>query len=378
MAHRRFLAGLLTSLLWAPLIACGGGSAGAGAGDAASGAEGWQPPPDAQAQVAWVSGAWTQPVPSWGSPVRLSLPAPVEKILLGPTSAIGAFGAHQGGHPEGLDHVWIHIDDDEQVRSWAAGTVIDVRWMQTEYIIKIDYGQGLVGTHMEVESSLVVIGDKVAEGQPVALGLAWGGGRSAEFTLEDWNRIDGVYPYVSSFDYLKEEAKQALLARYVAEVVTPYFTQGIGWGDSKPWEPYLTNRLLLHKGHPGTILGEWLLSNRAWSMPGDGAPDIMTFMDAANPYGVFRRFATADDSGPQSGLEGTWTVDYDLKRFTLVAFGVTYYGIFELEEGGPRAKLKLEFQPGAYPAAFSASAAVYVERSRLPRRVDAKQLGVLP
>ena len=48
----------------------------------------------------WVDNVWTQPVPAWGSPVRLNLPVPLASIDLtgGGAGGIGGFGAHEGGH----------------------------------------------------------------------------------------------------------------------------------------------------------------------------------------------------------------------------------------------------------------------------------------
>jgi hypothetical protein len=53
--------------------------------------------------VPWIDNAWTQPVPAWGSPVRLNLPIPLGSIVFGPGGGFGAFGAHEGGHVEGLN-----------------------------------------------------------------------------------------------------------------------------------------------------------------------------------------------------------------------------------------------------------------------------------
>ena len=99
----------------------------------------------------------TQPVPFWGSPVRLALPVPVAAIILGPGGGLGAFGGHQGGHTEGLNHVWIPTAPGTTVRSWADGTVTKIEAMGPrspgsavhEYFITIDYGQGLAGKHLD-------------------------------------------------------------------------------------------------------------------------------------------------------------------------------------------------------------------------------------
>ena len=110
-----WLTGILLTVL---LSSCGGG------GNVNSG--GTQ---SASRSVAWVDNAWTQPVPEWGSPVRLNLPVPLDSIVFGPGGGIGAFGAHEGGHVEGLNHIWIPILPNTPVRSWASGTVRHILFM---------------------------------------------------------------------------------------------------------------------------------------------------------------------------------------------------------------------------------------------------------
>src|SRR5438477_675120 len=133
----------------------------------------------AERPATWVDNAWTQPVPLWGSPVRLNLPVPLSSIdLTASTGGLGAFGAHEGGHVEGLNHVWIPTAPGTVVRSWAAGTVtvVDDRGpigpSAHEYFITVDYGQGLVGKHLDVTLPLVKAGDKVKEGDPIANGTS--------------------------------------------------------------------------------------------------------------------------------------------------------------------------------------------------------------
>src|ERR1051325_11148230 len=134
--------------------------------------------------TAWVDDAWTQPVPAWGSSVRLNLPVPLASIVLsGGAGGIGGFGAHEGGHVEGLNHVWIPTTAGTVIRSWAAGTVTKIEDVgprgtpdgRHEYFVTVDYGHGLIGKHLDADSPLVKVGDVIKEGDPVAPGA------SAEF-----------------------------------------------------------------------------------------------------------------------------------------------------------------------------------------------------
>lgn len=108
----------------------------------------------------WVPDVFTQPIPSGASKTRLtSLPAPLEKFFLG----IGAFGSHQGGHTEGLDHEWLQVPDGVPLHSWADGEVTRVyrNVYDDTWRIAMDYGDGLIGEYMAVKTSLVNMGDKI-------------------------------------------------------------------------------------------------------------------------------------------------------------------------------------------------------------------------
>ncbi len=364
---------------FALLCACNGGGSGGDAGN------------NNPTSVAWVDNSLTQPVPVWGSAVRLSLPVPVGNILLGPVGGIGGFGSHQGGHVEGLDHVWIETTLDSTVKSWGSGTVTAIEDMgdagggQHEYFITINYGQGLIGKHMEVATSLVSVGSVVKEGDPVAIGLPFGNMRSAEFMLADLNRRDGVRygngSCVSPFDYLKVADKQALIDSFMAQVVAPYFNSGKSAGNNKPWEPGLTNKVLFHSEHRGTIVGEWILANKGWTTPDPLYFDVLTVLDVANTYGHFQRFDTLDDDMAKTGYKANVGGNWSLAGPGHIQFsgegGKTYYGLYSVDESGGRAKLTMEWQEGGYPAAITVNAAVYLERAPLYRRGDAQQIGIM-
>lgn len=346
--------------------------------------------PAPERPVAWVDNVWTQPVPSWGSPVRLSLPVPLQSIVLGPAGGLGAFGAHQGGHVEGLNHVWIPIVPGTTIRSWAAGKVTKIDDMGDrgagngthEFFITIDYGQGLIGTHLDADKALVKVGDQLREGDPVA------SGPSAEFMLVDNNRTDGertggrIGSPVSPFDYLKDDVKAALVAKHVSEVVTPYFMRGQTAGNGRPWEPALTNPMLFHATHKGALAGEWILTNKGWKTPDPSYFDVLTIFDVANAYGRFQRFEAMDQNWSLPGSKGTasgaWAGDGTTGHAVFTAAsGPTWYGLYSVDESSGRAKLTLQWQQGTFPAALSAGAAVYVERNPIYLHGDATELGLL-
>lgn len=342
-----------------------------------------QTPADIPTRVPWIEGAITQPVPEHGSSVRLGLPVPVEQILFTETSGIGGFGIHAGGHKEGLDHVWMSVTEDAIIGSWGDGVVTNVIPSGDielgEHMITVYYGDGLYGHHGEILNPLVAVDDEVNEGDPIGIGMQFTPGiQSAEFGLYDQNRRDGLGDdsgsNVSPFDYLRDDVKQQLVERYTRDVL-PHLAQGFSWAAQNPWEPYLTNPILIHDNHEGTLAGEWLL-NEQWA--DGGHPDILTFLDVDHQYYRGRRVAAMDDTGAIRRWWGTWDADYELNRVMIHSEGpIVYYGIFELDESGERAILKLEYREGTYPTAFSENAATYIERAPLSRRADAVQLGVL-
>ena len=342
--------------------------------------------------VTWVENAWTQPVPSWGSPVRLELPVPLDSIVFGPGGGLGAFGAHEGGHVEGLNHVWIPTLPNTPIRSWASGTITLIEDMGDrgigngihEYFISIDYGQGLIGKHLDVNIPLVKVGDRVKQGDLLATGP------SAEFMLQDKNRSDGELSDggspVSPFDYLKDDVKAAVIARHIANIVEPYFKNGTVVGNSRPWEPYLTNKMLFHKEHPGSVAGEWILTNKGWNVPDPLYFDVMSIFDVLNNYGHFQRFEVMDYNwsilGNKRNGSGTWTTGDGLGKiiFNLVGNGQldgNYYGLYKVDETSGRAKMSIEWKKNVYPDSITANAAVYTERSATYLQDDARKLGIL-
>lgn len=368
-------------VLLVALTACGhDGSSATGV----TGVPGGITPPVAVVPVPWVDGAWVQPVPSWGSPVRLQLPVPIDSIVLGVTGGLGFFGAHEGGHVEGLDHVWIPTKPGTVVGSWADGTVLDVQLIDGSYYIDIDYGHGLVGKHQVVQRSLVVAGQHVKQGDPVGIASL------AEFNLVDYNRSDGVRTdvaggsNVSPFDYLQPDIQSALIARVTNEVVAPYFAKGSVVGNSRPWEPSLTNKLLFHHDYRGTFQGEWLCTNKGWTTSDPLYFDLMAIHDVTNAYGHFQHIDLEDYNtslpGSKGLMDGTWVPGDSAGKFivTLSYSNAKYYARYAVDESGPRAKLRLEWRLGSYPDSISSNAAVYIERTNVYLGLDAQQLGLIP
>jgi len=336
---------------------------------------------------------FTCTLPTGASPLRLSLPADIEDIFYSEKTGVGGFGLHSGGHIEGLDHVWIELRPGTPVRSWADGVVEDVRLSGDvdagEYHITINYGQNLIGIHMEIETPYVKKGDQVKRGQEVGTGMSYDPEQaSAELSLIDLGRTDGVRAwnkgvYVSPYDYLEGSDKKRLVEAYKKYVIEPYQEKGSREGlfdKFRPYQPYLTNKLFLHEGNKGKLSGAWYCLSSKWEQ---GYPnDILTFIEADNPYYKGNVVLAADDRDegrrPDWSIEGTFEVDYEKGQVKIINYdGTVYYGIFEIDEGEERAKLKIEYQKGSYPAGFSSNALIYIERSDNSRRGDASNLGVL-
>ncbi len=193
---------------------------------------------------------------------------------------------------------------------------------------------------------------------------------SAEYGLVDLGRTDGATgygggAYVSPYDYLEEPEKLALVEAYKEHTVERYVKGKRTTWLFEPYQPYLTNRLFLHDFYPRRLTGEWYLNNTS-SGPGDPG-EILTIIEADNPYyagnvvlSPYERVAR----GEPRAISGTFEVDYENGRIKILNDdGRVFFGIFEIDESGDMAKLKVEYQKYRYPDEFSADALVYVERT---------------
>ena len=131
--------------------------------------------------------------------------------------------------------------------------------------------------------------------------------------------------------------------------ITPYFNA---------YHPYLTNKLLFHMGNERNLTGEWLLVSSDWV---EGYPnDIITIVEAENPWYTGNVILSADycdmyAEGYQ--LKGTFDVDYERGRIKIFNDdGKRYYGIFEIDESGDRARLRIKYQRYRYPEEFTEDA----------------------
>jgi hypothetical protein len=242
---------------------------------------------------------------------------------------------------------------------------------------------------MSILTPNVSVGQAVKAGD--LLGQAVPGTLNSEFQLMDEHRGDGIltdtngYSYVSPFDYLEAGQQAALVALYQSQVVAPVFALGQEVNSGKPWEPYLHNRTLIHHQNRGTLIGEWILGNRPWSTPDPLYFDILTLNAVTNAYGSFAKFNCTDNNltaattkGIMSGayapgqLPGQVTFTYDGSATP------NWYGLYSIDESGPRAVMILEWSPQGFPTVISANAARYYERLNVYVGRDAELLGVLP
>ncbi len=341
----------------------------------------WEPDP--------LTDNFTNILPPGASPVRLSLPASIEDIFFEWQSGPGAYGLHAGGHIEGLDHVWFEIREGIPVRSWGDGVVTQIQLSgdveQGEIHIYIDFGQNLTGSHMEIETPLVEVGDTVSRGDPIGYGMVYfSGEQSAEFSLVDRGRTDGIWvgngAAVSPYDYLEDDVKLALVEAYKAHTVDKYGIDPQITGLFDASQPYLTNPLLIHKVNEGRLTGEWYIYSSPWE---PGWPnDMLIFIEAENPWYTGNRVLSNDDTDEDyqsTNIDGTFDVDYGRGRVLIhnTKYGGTLFGIFEIDETGERALLRIEFDELRYPDEFTDEALVYIERTNLSRRQDAAELGLL-
>lgn len=349
--------------------------------------------PEAAKHQEWVKDVIIQPLPEGTSKVRLVLYAPLDAIML---KEIGAYGAHPGGHSEGLDHEWIPVKNEVVLRSWADGYVVwarpdsgDAGYDKGQMNVVVYYGDGLWGEHMGLDRNRVLVkeGQRVKANDPIGYGILEDpsgyqtvGYQFGEFNLADQHRRDGVgYWYkfvkgatlVSPFDYLQDDEQQRLEERWQKEVIDTHLLKGeaVFGVVATPWEPYLTNPILFHREYNGTLIGEWFLRSKAWTL--DNVPDILIFFTNNTQYYHKQHVnGVEEELGkdiPISISSGVWEADYQNNRFIITTHDATYYGIFELDESAPQAQLKIEYRQDSYPTGFSEQAAVYTERERISK-----------
>ncbi len=330
---------------------------------------------------------WT--LPDCASDVRLIFPYAMEEVFENLDTGLTGYGVHAGQHIEGLDHVWIELAYGTPIRSWADGTVVKVDVSgdveQSEIQVTIDYGNDLYGVHMELKSSLLKVGDTVTAGQTVGVGFDFmdkeNGNKatSGEFALIDFNRRDGIYDFfgspstVSPYDYLQEPDKSNLVTAYEEKYLEPYLAGETVAYAFHPYQPYLTNPLMLHTDDKkGKLSGEWYSTT---TNPTGDKRDCLTFIEAENPYYKGNLVFTRNDnlSNPYSGIQGTFEVDYEKNQIIITenypsanqgndSNPKKVYGIFLIDESGSRPTLKIEFQEESYPESFGSNALDFILR----------------
>lgn len=56
-------------------------------------------------------------------------------------------------------------------------------------------------------------------------------------------------------------------------------------------------------------------------------------------------------------------MDYEKGQLKIMnTNGPVYFGIFEIDESGDRAELRIEYQENSYPTGFSSKALTYIQR----------------
>jgi hypothetical protein len=345
----------------------------------------------------WVENSLTQPLPSNASSTRLGLPAKIEDLMPGGAPIVG-FGAHSGQHVEGLDHVWVAVKKGEPARALADGMIRNIGDIggqpgRKEYMIYVDYGDGLMCSFGEIEKPLVKQGQKVKYFEPVGEAAEYYGFDASEIEIycADSNRSDGILQSsdgyhsgsaaVSPFDYLNDKDKVALEKAYKEKILDPHLA-GDGLTDSwHPADPWLTNKVMIHE--KGKIVGEWFLVEKEWNK---NDYSLVIFLDSKSKYydknDVRIRIEDAYFQ-PSVYLDATYDVVYEngLAKITIKSQYETIYGLAEITEGVGRdwtgmKKARMKFETSKSPIdKFSEKALYYQERGAYNPRYDAWKLG---
>jgi len=343
----------------------------------------------------WVEDVLTQPLPANASSTRLRLPAKIEDFMPDGAPIVG-FGAHNGQHVEGLDHPWIAIKKGEPARAMGDGTVINMGEIQgqsgrLEYMIYIDYGDGLMCSYGEIDEPLVKKGQKVKYFDPVGIAADYYQFNATELEIycADANRNDGIGQSsdayhtgaaVSPFDYLVEEDKAVLEKAYTEKILKPHLA---GNGLEHSWlaaDPLLTNKVLIHE--KDKIIGEWFLVEKAWN---DEDYSLVIFLPANNYYDLTDARLRIENAQSSSSnyVDAPYSVEYVGDKAMIVIDGQyeTIYALAQIEEdagedtaGVKKAQMRFEISKSPIKE-FSSKALTYQERGYYNPRYDAWKLG---
>ncbi|WP_176371604.1 discoidin domain-containing protein [Desulfosediminicola flagellatus] len=284
---------------------------------------------------------WTLPKES--SPVKLGLPANSDDFVFNADAGITGFGVHLRRQIKGMDYVWFDLKANTPIFSWADGIVNDITVDdQGLYTITIDYGSNLTGWHASISDTNLSIGQAITQGMPIGFGMnREKGSESSAFGLIDAGRTDGPAAIgggvlVSPFDYLSDKAKVTLINVYKRQVIDKYdpsVETSLVWGFS-PYQPYLTNKLMLHKDKHGMLSGVWQIAEG--ELPHDPLKDILTFIESDGSFllgnVVFGINADNSDSN-LNHIEGPFDANYSEGTVTFPTIeGVTYTFPFIINE----------------------------------------------
>lgn len=345
----------------------------------------------------WVEDSLTQPLPENASITRLGLPAKIENLMPGGAPIVG-FGAHSGQHVEGLDHPWIAVTKGEPARALADGVVTNIGKIQgqpgrEEYMIYIDYGDGLMCSFGEIDKPLVKKGQKVKYFDPVGEAADYYQFDATELEIycADSNRTDGILQSadgyhsgsaaVSPFDYLNDKDKTALEKAYTEKILEPHLA-GNGLTSSwSPADPLLTNKVMVHE--EGKIIGEWFLVEKEWN---ENDYSLVIFLNSKSKYydklDVRLRVEDAYFT-PSVYVDASYDVVYDgdLAKITINSQYETIYALAEVADGSgvdwtgtKRARMKFETSSSPINK-FTSRALTYQERGAYNPRYDAWKLG---
>ncbi|WP_304511313.1 discoidin domain-containing protein [Desulfopila sp. IMCC35008] len=271
----------------------------------------------------------TLTLPENASQNRLELPAEIDRFLFTSEAGISGFGTHYKDQPAGLYYVWVDLTKDTPIQSWGEGTVLEITHSEDQlFSVLIEYNEGLFGWHAGIASTELLVGQRIEKGTMIGFGQTVESGthETSAFGLIDLNRTDGRISeiggvYVSPFDYLTDSAKQILVETYKLQVLDKYNPEDpstITWGFT-PYQPYLTNRLMLHEGNDDKLTGVWTLTDTSTS-PVKPLNSTLTFIESETPIykeNVVFGFETDKTNSTEKTLDGTFEVNYQTNTMSI-------------------------------------------------------------
>lgn len=326
---------------------------------------------------------------------NISLPINVSDLPNDPhLGPITTWGFHGGNHPEGFDHTGFAFDKKAPIYAPDWGIVAKVEYRHENDIkVLIFHNYSIVAWFDHFGEIYVKVGDVVEKGEligyPTYFSFEGDGWYAIDWGLIDFNNDTGPLftdykdykngSFVPPYDYISEKEREEILTKFNETMLQPFLNGEFVPSMSKA-EHDLVNPVFPPRTSEDDIAGVWVYDGY-WQQ--GGQPEMLVFIHKVSSYfGEVHHAVYADfkDVWYFDTWEASYEVDTSIEPHRVKIdfyYGgpnnvETLYGIYRIDNSGPRLKLIIEFRTDTYPNSFTDNAAVYLIRTRLHPLFDAK------